>query len=817
MTFSNYINSSVKIKNTVFLTLIILSLSGFSQKIKVQNSKSKKGISEVFVYNIDNSTTAVSDTSGFIDVSNFSKRDTLIFTHQSYETFVIPKLNVGNVIYLKEQIITIPTIEIVAEQEKDKALEVVSKIDLIDAKTVQFNNPQTAAEMLELSGGVYIQKSQMGGGSPIIRGFEASRVLLVVDGVRMNNAIYRSGHLQNAITLDNSIIEKTSIIYGSNSVIYGSDAIGGVVHYETKSPKFRNEKDSTNNYSANAYVRYATANQEKTAHFDFNLGGKRIAAVTSVTFSQFEDLKMGDVRSPDYPDFGIVKHYADQINGIDTMMRKDDFTKQIGTGYSQTDLLEKISFKVSENFLLTLNTQYSTSSNISRYDILTDYKLNRDLKWAEWYYGPQNRFLGSLSAKIKSQSKWFSKAEILTHYQKIDEDRISRRFGNDTKTIREEDVNVYGINIDFLKDNENKSQWYYGLEAIHNNVMSNAFSENILTAEQSVASTRYPDNGSSLTNVAAYLTFKNKFSKKATYSLGARYSYSMLTASFTDTTFINLPFDEIQNNNGALTGNAGFVFHPNKKWNIQLAISSAFRNPNIDDVGKVFAKNDYLMVPNDQLTPEKAYNGEVGITRSFGDEKLVINAVGFYTLLQDAIVRDLYSVDGVDSLVYDGDLLRIQTNTNAKEGVVYGASFSLKAKLSEEFTFKSALNYTIGKNVTDNLPLGHIPPVYGRTDFILNSEPLTVGVYAKYQFEKLIADYSSTGEDNQDEAAKDKTGVIYGTPAWWTFNIRAQMQLSKSFSAQVALENMLDVHYRPFASGVSGAGRNLVFTLRADI
>ena len=687
----------------------------------------------------------------------------------------------------------------------------MSKIDQIDAKTVQFNNPQTAAEMLELSGGVYIQKSQMGGGSPIIRGFEANRVLLVVDGVRMNNAIYRSGHLQNAITLDNSIIEKTSVIYGSNSVVYGSDAIGGVVHYETKAPKFRAKKDTINNNSANAYARYATANQEKTVHFDFNLGGEKLAAVTSVTFSQFEDLKMGGGINSKYPDFGIEKNYADRINGNDVMVRKNDFTKQIGTGYSQTDLLEKISYKVSENFLLTLNTQYSTSSDIPRYDQLTDYKNDGDLKWAEWYYGPQNRFLGSLSAKIKSDSKWFDKVEVLTHYQKIDEDRISRRFGNDIRTTREENVNVYGINIDFIKDNENKSQWYYGIEAIHNNVISTAFSENINTSEQTSASTRYPDNGSTLTSAAAYLTFKNNFTKKATYSLGARYSYAMLTASFTDTTFIKLPFDEIKNSNGALTGNAGLVFHPNKKWNIQLAISTAFRSPNIDDVGKVFAKNDFVLIPNDQVTPEKAYNGEIGITRSLFKEKVVINAVGFYTILQDAIVRDFYSIDGTDSLEFDGELLQIQTNTNAKQGVVYGTSLNLKAELSKEFSVKSSLNYTIGRNVTDDLPLGHIPPVYGRTDLIVHSAPLTMSVYAKYQFEKPIADYSPTGEDNEHKATID------GTPAWYTFNIRAQMQLSKSFSIQAALENMLDVHYRPFASGVSGAGRNFIFTLRADI
>jgi len=253
------------------------------------------------------------------------------------------------------------------------------------------------------------------------------------------------------------------------------------------------------------------------------------------------------------------------------------------------------------------------------------------------------------------------------------------------------------------------------------------------------------------------------------------------------------------------------VYHPNEKWNVQLAVSSAFRSPNVDDVGKIFAKRDYVLVPNDELTPEYSYNGEIGITRAFGKEDLVINVVGFYTLLQDAIVRDFYTINGSDSLVYEGEMLQVQTNKNASEAVVYGASLNLKAKLSKEFSVKSTLNYTLGTNNTLGVPLAHIPPLYGRTDLIIHSDPLTLAVYVKYQTWKKIEDYSPFGEDNEAKATVD------GTPSWQTFNLRAEMKLSKFISIQAALENMLDIHYRPFASGVSGAGRNFIFTLRATL
>lgn len=797
-----------KVTYLILTCFLCLSFSGFSQKIKLLNQETKLPIGEVFVYNNNQSINAVSDTNGVVNISNFNKKDTLIFSHPAYKIFAIPYINIGNNLYLKENPIALKPVEITAEQVRQEALAVAAKIDRIEAKTVILNNPQTSADMLELSGGVYIQKSQMGGGSPIIRGFEASRVLLVMDGIRLNNAIYRSGHLQNAITIDNAVLERTDIIYGANSVIYGSDAIGGVVHFISKSPQFAKQNDTVNNIHANSYYRYASANNERTAHLDFNLGFKKIASLTSVTFSFFDDLQMGKDINSKYPDFGVEKFYAATVNNRDTMLRKSNIYKQQGTGYNQVDILEKLKYKVSDKFYLTLNTQYSTSSDVPRYDRLTEYKEDK-LKWSEWYYGPQKRLLTSLSAQLLNKNKWFTEAEIITSFQKIDEDRINRKFNSTNRITRNENVNVFGLNADFHKKNTNLSEWFYGVEIIHNTVSSSAFSQNIETLIKSTAQNRYPDGGSTLSSAGIYLSYKNQFTEKTTYSLGSRYSYSILKADFSDTTFIQLPFSDITLNNGALTGNAGFIYHPNDAWKIHIGLSSAYRSPNVDDVGKVFSKNDYVMVPNDQLKSELAYNAELGITKGFLENKIKINVVGFYTILKNAMVRDFYQLNGQDSITYEGERLQIQTNINTDQALVYGTSLNLLAQLTDELIVKSTLNYTIGENTTSQLPLGHIPPIYGRTDLILNSDPLTVIFYMKYQGWKKIEEFSPTGEDNEDKATID------GTPPWQTFNLSAAMKIKKSFMLQIALENMLDTHYRTFASGVSAPGRNFIITIRA--
>ena len=115
--------------------------------------------------------------------------------------------------------------------------DVPQQIVTLTSEDVLFNNPQTSADLLESSGQVYVQKSQMGGGSPLIRGFSTNRLLITVDGIRFNTAIFRGGNVQNIISIDPFSIERTEVILGPGSVVYGSDAIGGCLLYTSPSPR----------------------------------------------------------------------------------------------------------------------------------------------------------------------------------------------------------------------------------------------------------------------------------------------------------------------------------------------------------------------------------------------------------------------------------------------------------------------------------------------------------------------------------------------------------------------------------------------------
>lgn len=699
-----------------------------------------------------------------------------------------------------------------ANKSEEKKSDIPYTIEIIKAKDVEMMNPQTSADMLESTGAVFVQKSQMGAGSAVLRGFEANKVLMVVDGVRMNNAIYRGGHLQDVITIDNSMLDHTEIIFGPSSVMYGSDALGGVMHFFTKKPVFAND---TMVAKANTFVRWSSANNEKTGHFDLNLGWKKIASLTSFTYSDFDDLRAGNNRDPVYDQAWTRDFYAQYIgNGKDSMMKNSDRNVQKFTGYSQYDLHQKFAIVQSENITHTVNVQYSNSSNIPRYDRLTDPGSGGNLKFAEWYYGPQERMLASAKTSVQSSSKLFNKMEVTLAYQKIGQERISRKFNNTIKKFQMENVTVYSLNADFMKQLNEKNVLHYGAEATHNDVQSNAYAIDILSTIETPADTRYPDGGSTMSSAAGYLTHRFNVSKKIILSEGVRFSASWLSSEFIDTTFFPFPFKNIKQNTTAVTGNIGIVIKPTHSWRISLVGSTGFRTPNVDDIGKVFDSSPVkrtLIVPNPNLKPETAYNGELGIEKTFM-ESVRMNIAGWYTLLTNAIVVKNFRLNGADSVMYAGTMSKVQAPQNADDAYIYGISGTFIADFNKYFSFKSTATYTYGRardKANDSIvPLDHIPPLFGQTSLMFKSKKINAEVYVRYNGWKELKNYSSGGEDNLEYA------TVFGMPAWTTINAMVSYKPTKNISLNVGMENITDIHYRHFASGVSAPGRNLIVTVR---
>lgn len=677
-------------------------------------------------------------------------------------------------------------------------------------RDIKFLTPQTTADVVAQTGTVSVQKSQQGGGSPVIRGFEASRILLVVDGVRMNNLIYRAGHLQNILTIDNNSLERLEILSGPSSSMYGSDALGGVIVMNTMSPEF-SSTDTSILVKGNALFRYATANNESTGHIDFKIGGKKFASFTSATYSSFDDLKGGKEKNWfHHEEYGNRDHYVERIEGVDSLLINPDTEKQIQSAFNQFDLIQKFSYSTNQNIVHQLNIQYSTSSDIPRYDRLTDPGNNGGLAYSEWYYGPQDRLMAAYALNINRKKAWMDEFRLTTAWQSIEESRHTRRFKNNNLQHRTENVMVASLNADIHKILSEQHDIRYGVEVQYNSLESTANQENIVSGASSPLSTRYPDGDNTMTLASAYIAHNWAIDDKIQLVEGVRIGYSMLKSEFIDTTFYPFPFNTIEQQSEQIAFNAGVIFKPTSEWKTSLLFSTGYRVPNVDDLAKVFESgNGILITPNPDLKPEKTYNGEVSVTwepnKTFSWENNF-----YYTLFRDAIVTAPYKFNGQDSIMYDGSMSKVMANQNMREAFIYGFSTAAGLNAGEYWNVKATATYTYGRIDTDtsDAPLDHIPPFMARLQCTYTKNKFRGDLIGQYNSWKKIEDYYLNGEDNEQYA------TIEGMPAWIVFNARLSYQLHKNLMLQAGCDNLFDMQYRVFASGINAPGRNFMLSLR---
>ena len=801
-----------KIRITVFICLIFLT-GAHAQVAKFYDINSLKPIPEVFIIDQNNTNTVISDEKGNADLSVFKEEDTLLVQHPSYNRKVVPYSVIkaaNNTVYLTESAVDLGEFRVMANKRQQLENELPMMVVPISQKEIQFNNPQTSADLLAQSGEVFVQKSQMGGGSPIIRGFSANRVLIVVDNIRMNNAIFRGGNLQNIISIDPNTVASSEVIFGPGSVIYGSDALGGVMNFHTIDPQYSFKKDSIA-WTGNALMRYSSANNERTAHVLLGAGGEKVAALASLTMSYYDDLVSGSRQWASFPEFGKREWYQTRYGDRDSFRINEDPLKQTSSGYNQLNAMGKIKYQLAPKVDIELATHYSTTTNIPRYDRITQ-ESNGVPDYAQWDYGPQDWFLANVAANFEISNDAWDRAKIIVAYQNFNESRINRRYQSNKLNDRVDEVDAYNLNLEFDKSIGENQTLFYGIEGVFNTVESNALATNISTKKESPLSTRYPDGGSYWANAAAYCTYQLNINPKWTFYTGLRYTYITLKSTFGDTNFYNFPFREISLSTSAFNGSfVGLSFTPNKKWQSKFNTSSGFRAPNIDDIAKVFdSEPGKVVVPNQDLKPEYSYNTDVSISRKLS-EKGKMELTGFYTYMVNAMVRRDGTFDGQDSIMYDGVKSQVQMIKNTGKAQIYGASFSLKANLTRFFGAIQMFTWTAGEDLVDKVPLRHVAPAFGKSSIFFKHEKIKAEFFAHYNSWKHWNDLAP------EEQGKPNLYTPDGTPAWMTLNLRASLFFNKNLEFTAAVENILDQHYRPYSSGISAPGRNFIVALRARI
>lgn len=810
----------VTMKSLLFFCAGLISMTSFSQSTRTLIFKHVISGEPVQNYYVkcagDEAVLAVTDENGRAKLSDSVMCDTLVMMRWPGPEYSLkikaPKGNDSIVnVYFPD--ISLPPAFIIESLWKKGEKVMTPQLLRLSVADIRYANTQTTADLLQQTGQVSIQKSQQGGGSPVIRGFEANRVLVVVDGIRMNNAIFRSGHLQNILRTDQNTFEGMEVIFGPGAVLYGSDALGGVVYLKTRNLQPYSGKEGL---LANIMSRFSSANLERTFHVDFEFSSGKVASYTSFTMTHFGDLRQGSVTNPLY-NYRWDKPFAvKHIAGKDTVVNNDPLI-QSPSGYLQYDLVQKLAFQTGR-WNHTVNFQFSNTTDVPRYDRLTETNGTGDPVFAEWYYGPERRIMLAYQAEQTSRrsirfARQPVKTQINVAYQNFAESRNSRRFGNMNRRVQEEEVHAATLSFYKILYITRKVYAHYGAEGNFNYVQSRAYSKDILTTAQSPTGTRYPDGGSYYYTAAAHVHFYVPIGEKWLLEAGGRFNYTGLQATFNDTTFFPFPFNSINQNNFAGNGNIGLAFTPRKNVRIGLLGSSGFRAPNVDDVGKVFDSSPgILIVPNPDVRPEYALSGELNFDVTIGKIfTLQANAYGTWVPGLIAVLPSQYN--GMDSVLYDGTMSKVFTYSNATDGYIAGGFLGFRLSPVRWLVVSGKATYTYGRarTVTGEVPLDHIPPLYGRMGVTFKMNRCMLELFSIFNGWKRLAAYSPSGEDNLVYATPD------GMPAWFTLNAKATVFPARGLQLQLGIDNMMDMQYRTFSSGISAPGINVYVSVRYHI
>jgi hemoglobin/transferrin/lactoferrin receptor protein len=553
--------------------------------------------------------------------------------------------------------VTIDEVVITANRNSSLLNDTPEAIQIVDNDLVEKYQMRSSPEALELTPGVFVQKTNHGGGSPIIRGLTGNQTLLLIDGIRLNNATYRYGPNQYLNTIDIMSVEKIEVLRGAGSVQYGSDALGGTIQV------FDNDVFTSENpvWHGKLLTRIASHNMEQSIHSDVAYSSRKTAFRAGVTGRNFGDIIGGDTTG-----------------------------RQSPTGYQEMDFSLRGKVRLSPSAELTMVFQ-----NVHQYEVPVYHKVELE-NYAVYMMDPQKRQLGYIRLNKQLNSGILKSAKFTASFQKTEEGRESRKNGSDILRYENDRVRSLALQAEAFTKGGQAWSASSGLEIYNDLVHSSRTDSNIQTGDATESRGLYPD-GSVMTSIAAY-TLNTFDLQKWIFTAGARFN----------TFIINVEDENIGTAKltpSALVGNLSVLRKLTPGSNLFISASTGFRAPNIDDLGTLGIVDFRYEIPNYDLQPEKSFQYQAGYkyngNRFSGEIYLYRNE------LYNLIVRSIMPGDTIEGYpVYQKE--------NVERAFIEGVETNIGLELGKAWQVYGSMTFTYGQNITKNEPMRRIPPLFGR-------------------------------------------------------------------------------------------------------
>lgn len=724
----------------------------------------------------------VSDSKGRFSINNIPPGTyTVSLSHIGFKTKILRDIEVTNTqpvrlfdVVIEEEIIFIDGVVVTATRSEKKITEVPQPVNLIPQVRIVERNAKTSAEALREEPGIFVQKTNHGGGSAIIRGMSSNQILLLVDGIRLNNSTYRLGNHQYLTTVDDQTIQQIEVVRGPTSVLYGSDAMGGTINTVTRRPSVRS---GGSRFNYRLLSRYATADKEKTARAEFSVQHSRIGFHTGISFSEYGHLRRGENSS--HP----------------RLESSTDGLVQAPSGFSRYGVDTKLVMNMSDVQTLVLAYQNHRQKDVPRYD---KYENNR---YYRWIYEPQIRNLAYITYEHTVQNHFITSYRMSLSYHRQEEGRETQKSISSPLTKERDDVGTWGVTLQghSIFDGHFLT---YGLDAYFDHVSSQRSFLYPQTGDSEKDSRgRYPD-GAKYHSAGFYLQDEVALSPRWTIIPGVRYSAFSTRFDLPSSNAESVQAQSHRQSFTALTGNVGVIYRWSKNVFFNANIGQAFRAPNLSDISKLGeSKGSVYEIPNPDLVAEKMFSLDMGWKFDF--DRFRFEFSSYYSRIHDLLASTDAMLDGSSTIQINDVEYKVKTKENMGKAFIRGLEGAITTRVFEKLFLNGNIAYTYGQNQTQNEPVGGIPPLFGRIGAEWRTSTYYVDLYMRFANEQ-----TRLSSDDLDDPRIPEGG----TPGWSTLNIRAGFPLFKTGKLHLAIENILDKNYREHGSGINGPGRNFVIS-----
>ena len=650
-----------------------------------------------------------------------------------------------------DEVVVTATRRAISSEQVSSGLTVVRRDDIEAQKLV--------TDALASNVGVFLQQTTPGQGAAIIRGLKGSSILHLVDGMRLNNAIFRSAPTQYFALVPVSAVERIELLRGTPTSLYGNDAVGGVVQAVTRVPMF---DSSATEVRGDIYTAFDSAELGKTIRATIDVGNYALASSFSAEYMQTGDRRIGG---------------GERISP---------------SGYESKAARWVLSATPTDNRAWLFDVQYLEQPETPRIDELVPGFGQTEPSSSEFLFAPNRRVFAHGKYTIKDGLGGLDWRTDVA-WQRIDDDRITRDYEATDRRREANSSDLYGLTFSASRVTDNGS-WIVGTEFYDDKVQSQRIEEDLLTGATQEQAARFPD-GSKVRQVALFGNLQRQLNERNNLSVGVRVTNDDVTLP---QTLVSAAADI---NNTDLSGDLGWIFDLSERWQLIANMGLGFRAPNVFDLGSFGNRpGNRFNVPNTMLDSERVTQADIGVR--YRSEQARIDVMMYSLQYEDRITS-------VDTGVVTPEGRDVVQSVNAAESSIRGVEGALHYQLGDALSAHAILNYTWGEQQVAGSaaePAGRIPPLNG-------SVSLRYDTASDYQLEGW-ARFASEQDRLSERDVRDVRIDPQGTPGWVVLGMRAQKEFAANWWLSLTLDNLLDQRYRNHGSGLDAPGRNVMFSAR---